>query len=191
MCVSISFPFLPLLLKLQRLINVFLLMGRSFYNFMEPLIQRERGSSLSPDFNGRSFGFSSFIKMLALGSSDKSIGMFFISISLGILTWSSVRLLEKVLFCFCWADLVISVLDSTHKMYWIYWQTCIEPSWHLWNDVRMTIVNDFFDALLNWFSIILLTTCACQGHWALICWLCVLIQVCVRKNNCFIEPTWW
>lgn len=145
LCVSISFPFLLLLLKLQRLLNVFLLMGRSFYNFIKLFLylHGELGSPLSPDFNGSSFGFSSFIKMLALGSSEKFIGMLFISISFEILTWSSVRLLEKVLFCFCWADLVISVLDSTHEMDWIYWQICIEPSWHLWNYVRMIIVNDF------------------------------------------------
>lgn len=189
--VSISFPFLLLLLKLQRLLYVFLLMGRSFHNFIKLYLylHGELGSPLSPDFNGSSFGFSSFIKMLALGSSEKFIGMLFIYISLEILTWSSVRLLEKVLFCFCWTDLVISVLDSTHEMDWIYWQICIEPSWHQWNGIRMIIVNDFFDALLNWFSIIILKTCACQEYWALICSLCVLIQVCARKNNCFIEST--
>lgn len=191
LCVSISFPFLLFLLKLQRLLNVFLLMGRSFYNFMKPYLylHGELGNPLSPDFNWSRFGFSSFIKVLALGSSEKFIGMVFISISLGILTWSSVRLMEKVLFCFCWADLVISVLDSTHELDWIYWQICIEWSWHLWNDVRMIIVNDFLMRYRIGFSIILLITCACQGHWALICSLCVLIQVCVRKNNCFKEST--
>lgn len=184
LCVSISFPFLLFLLKLQRLLNVFLLMDRRFYNFMKPCLylHGELGNPLSPDFNGSCFGFSSFIKVLALGSSEKFIGMVFNLYFFGNFSM-------KVLFCFCWADLLISVLDSTHELDWIYWQIYIEWSWHLWNDVRMIIVNDFLMRYRIGFSIILLITCACQGHWALICSLCVLIQVCVRKNNCFIEST--